>query len=40
MLEIVAAMLMSALLLGEAYSIVTLVGAMLVLASIFAVAES
>jgi drug/metabolite transporter (DMT)-like permease len=40
MLEIVAAMLMSALLLGEAYSTVTLLGAMLVLASIFAVAES
>jgi drug/metabolite transporter (DMT)-like permease len=40
MLEIVAAMIMSALLLGETYSTITLVGAMLVLASIFAVAES
>jgi drug/metabolite transporter (DMT)-like permease len=40
MLEIVAAMILSMILLGEAYSAVTLVGATMILASIFAVAQS
>lgn len=39
MLEIVAAMILSTLLLGEAYSIVTIVGAVMILLSILAVAE-
>jgi drug/metabolite transporter (DMT)-like permease len=40
MLEIVAAMILSTLLLGEAYSILTIVGAAMILLSILAVAES
>ena len=39
MLEIVAAMILSTLLLGEAYSILTLVGAAMILLSILTVAE-
>jgi len=40
LLEIVAAMVLSTILLGEGYSAATLLGAILVLLSIFAVAES
>jgi len=40
LLEIVAAMIMSSLLLGESYSTITLIGALLILFSLFAVAES
>lgn len=40
MLEIVAAMILSSLLLKESYNMITLLGAVLVLASILAVAES
>jgi len=40
MLEIVVAMILSALLVGESYSTITLVGAVFVLISIFVVAES
>jgi len=40
MLEIVAAMILSMVLLGETYSVVTIVGATMILASIFAVARS
>ncbi len=40
MLEIVAAMILSSLFLGEVYNTATLVGALLVLVALFAVAES
>lgn len=40
MLEIVAAMVLSTLLLGETYSTITFLGAVFVLFSILAVAES
>lgn len=40
MLEIVVAMILSALLVGESYSTITLIGALFVLISIFVVAES
>ena len=40
MLEIVCAMVLSTILLGESYTAITLLGAILVLGSIFAVAES
>jgi len=40
MLEIVAAMIMSSLFLGEIYNTTTLVGALMVLVALFAVAES
>ena len=40
MLEIVAAMILSSLFLGEVYNTTTLVGALLVLVALFAVAES
>ena len=40
LLEIVAAMVLSTVLLGESYSTATLLGAILVLLSILAVAES
>jgi len=40
LLEIVAAMITSSVLLGESYSTITLIGALLILFSLFAVAES
>jgi drug/metabolite transporter (DMT)-like permease len=40
MLEIVAAMILSSLLLKESYSMITLAGAVLIFVSILAVAES
>jgi drug/metabolite transporter (DMT)-like permease len=40
MLEIVAAMILSSLLLKESYSMITLLGAVLIFVSILAVAES
>jgi len=40
MLEIVAAMVMSWIFLGEVYNTTTLLGAILVLAALFAVTES